>query len=104
MLAAIERYQNTQCITACRVQEPADDEVIDPSSKLTRSQSDQSSMECTGQTGLFHGGRTPQFTALKGSAANLLVPDTAAHLQRARGVMPPGVRAVLVAHWEPRWL
>lgn len=31
-----------------------------------------------------HGGPTSQLTGLKGSAANVLVPDTAAHLQGSR--------------------
>ena len=34
----------------------------------------------------IHGGPTLQLTGLKGSAANILVPDTTAHLQGSSGV------------------
>uniref|UniRef100_A0A6Q2Z8I9 Arrestin, beta 2a n=1 Tax=Esox lucius TaxID=8010 RepID=A0A6Q2Z8I9_ESOLU len=44
------------------------------------------SVGCAGQTGLIHGGPTLQLTGLKGSAANVLVPDTIAHLRRSSGV------------------
>ncbi|MBN3308071.1 DISC1 protein, partial [Amia calva] len=53
---------------------------------IQRSQSNQASMGCAGQTSPIHGGPTSQFTGLKGSAANVLVPDTTAHLQRSSGV------------------
>ena len=46
----------------------------------------------------IHGGPTSQFTGLKGPAANILVPDTTAHLQ---GSMPRQVRAVLAAKGGP---
>uniref|UniRef100_A0AAY5K1J4 CCHC-type domain-containing protein n=1 Tax=Esox lucius TaxID=8010 RepID=A0AAY5K1J4_ESOLU len=41
---------------------------------------------CAGQTSPIHGGPTSQLTGLEGSAANILVPDTTAHLQRSNGV------------------
>ncbi|XP_053538195.1 disks large homolog 3 isoform X3 [Ictalurus punctatus] len=50
------------------------------------SQSNRGSVGCDGQTSPIHGGPTLQLTGLKGSAANVLVPDTTAHLQRSCGV------------------
>ena len=38
------------------------------------------------QDRLIHGGPTSQLTGLKGSAANVLVPDTTEHFQRSSGV------------------
>ncbi|KAK3543232.1 hypothetical protein QTP70_014109 [Hemibagrus guttatus] len=53
---------------------------------ISRSQSNRASVGCAGQTSLIHGGPTSQLTGLKGSAANILVPDTTAHLQGSSGV------------------
>ncbi|KAK3569465.1 hypothetical protein QTP86_031433 [Hemibagrus guttatus] len=50
------------------------------------SQSNQASLGCAGQMTLIHGGPTSQLTGLEGSAANILVPDTTAHLQGTSGV------------------
>ena len=58
----------------------------DLASKFLRSQSNRASLKCAGQTSLIHGGPTSQLTGLKGSAANILVPDTTAHLQGSSGV------------------
>ncbi|KAK3561066.1 hypothetical protein QTP86_026371 [Hemibagrus guttatus] len=55
-------------------------------SKFPRSQSNQASVGCAEQTSLIHRGPTLQLTGLKGSAANILVPDTTAHLQGSSGV------------------
>ncbi|KAK3526241.1 hypothetical protein QTP70_020394 [Hemibagrus guttatus] len=41
---------------------------------------------CAGQTSPIHGGPTSQLRGLKGSAANIFVPDTTAHLQGSSGV------------------
>ena len=49
---------------------------VDLASKFSRSQSKS----------LIHGGPTSQLTGLKGSGANILVPDTTAHLQGSSGV------------------
>ena len=49
-------------------------------------QSNRASVGCAGQTSPIHGGPTSQLTGLKGSAANILVPDTTAHLQGSSGV------------------
>ncbi|KAK3541088.1 hypothetical protein QTP86_012747 [Hemibagrus guttatus] len=43
---------------------------------------------------------TSQLTGLKGSAANILVPDPTAHLQGSSGVQPRRVRAVLEDFWQ----
>lgn len=37
-------------------------------------------MGCAGPTNLIHGGSTSQLAGLKGSAANVVVPDTTGHL------------------------
>ena len=49
----------------------------------------------------IHGGPTLQLTGLKGSAANILVPDTPEHLQLLVESMPQRVRAVLAAKGGP---
>ncbi|KAK3534682.1 hypothetical protein QTP86_020344 [Hemibagrus guttatus] len=59
---------------------------VDLASKFPRSQSNPASVGCAGQKSLIHGGPTSQLTGLKGSAANILVPDTTAHLQGSSGV------------------
>ncbi|MBN3305358.1 IRF3 factor, partial [Amia calva] len=59
---------------------------VDLASKFPRSQSNRASVGCAGQTSPIHGGPTSQLTGLKGSAVNVLVPDTTAHLQRCSGV------------------
>ncbi|KAK3514617.1 hypothetical protein QTP70_021529, partial [Hemibagrus guttatus] len=41
--------------------------------------------ESNGQSSQIHRGPTSQLTGLKGSAANILVPDTTAHLQGSSG-------------------
>ena len=56
-------------------------------------------MGCAGQTSQIYGGPTSQLTGLKGSAANILVPDTTAHLQGSGGVH--GFRAGLAAKEGP---
>ena len=48
--------------------------------------SNRASVGCAEQTSPIHGGPTLQLTGLQGSAANILVPDTTAHLQGSRGV------------------
>ena len=55
-------------------------------SKFPRSQSNRASVGCAGQTSPIYGGSTSQLTGLKGSAANILVPDTTANFQGSRGV------------------
>jgi len=54
--------------------------------QFPRSQSNQASVGCAEQTSPIHTGPTLQLTGLKGSAANILVPDTTAHLQGSSGV------------------
>ncbi|KAK3520889.1 hypothetical protein QTP86_017021, partial [Hemibagrus guttatus] len=54
---------------------------VDSASKFPRSQSNPAFVGCAGQTGPIHGAPTSQLTGLKGSAANILVPDPTAHLQ-----------------------
>ena len=49
-------------------------------------QSNRASVGCAGQISPIHGGPTSQLTGLKGSAANILVPDITAHLQGSSGV------------------
>jgi len=39
-----------------------------------------------GPTNLIQGGPTSQLAGLKGSAANVMVPDTTGHIQRSYGV------------------
>ena len=68
-------------------------------SKFPRSQSNWASVGCAGQTSQIYGGPTSQLTGLKGSAANILVPDTTAHLQGSGGVH--GFRAGLAAKEGP---
>ncbi|XP_017345453.1 zinc finger CCHC domain-containing protein 9 isoform X3 [Ictalurus punctatus] len=53
----------------------------DLASKPPRAQSDRALVGCTGQTSPIHGCPTSQLAGLKVSAANVLVPDAAAHLQ-----------------------
>ncbi|KAK3564655.1 hypothetical protein QTP86_024529, partial [Hemibagrus guttatus] len=69
----------------------------------TKSQSNRASVGCAGQTSLIHGGPTSQLRGLvKGSADNILVPDTTAHLQ---GSDFPGLvlgqSQSLSSHWLP---
>ena len=52
----------------------------------SRIQSKRASVGCARQTSPIHEGPTSQLIGLKGSAANILVPDTTAHLQGSRGV------------------
>ncbi|KAK3555557.1 hypothetical protein QTP86_021782, partial [Hemibagrus guttatus] len=59
---------------------------VDSASKFLRSQSNPASVGCAGQTSLIHGGPTSQLAGLKGSAANILVPDPTALLQESSGV------------------
>lgn len=49
---------------------------VDLASKVLRSQANQASVGCAGQTSLIHGGPTSQFRWPKGSPANILVPGT----------------------------
>lgn len=49
--------------------------------KIPKSQSNRTSVRYAGQRSLIHGVPTSQLKGLKGSVANLLVPDTNAHLQ-----------------------
>ncbi|KAK3513688.1 hypothetical protein QTP70_028775 [Hemibagrus guttatus] len=51
-----------------------------------KSQFNRASVRCAGQTSPIHGGPTSQLKGLKGSSANILVPDTTAHLQGSSGV------------------
>ena len=53
---------------------------------FSRSQSNQASVGRAGQTNAIHEGPTSQLTALKGSAANILMPDTTAHLRGSSGI------------------
>lgn len=48
--------------------------------------SNRASVGCAEQTKPIHGGSTSNQTGLKGSAANILVPDTPTHLQGYTGV------------------
>ncbi|KAK3543536.1 hypothetical protein QTP70_023867, partial [Hemibagrus guttatus] len=78
--------ENVPCHKAKMVQEWIDErnngfEVLTLVSKFPRSQSNRASVGCTGQTSPIHGVPTSQLAGLKGSAANILVPDTTAHLQ-----------------------
>lgn len=50
-------------------------------SKLPRSQSNRASVGCDGQTSPVHGDSTSPLTRLTGFAADILAPDTTAHLQ-----------------------
>ena len=54
--------------------------------QFPRSQSNWESVGCAGQTSLIRGDPTSQLTGFKGSAPNILVPDTTAHLQGYSGV------------------
>ncbi|MCI4375370.1 hypothetical protein PGIGA_G00108680 [Pangasianodon gigas] len=76
------QQDNVPCYTAKIVQEWFEEhdrvQDVDLASKFPRSQSHRASVGCAGQTSLIHGGPTSQLTGLKGSAANVLVPDTTA--------------------------
>ena len=60
--------------------------VVDLASKFPISQSNRASAVCAGQTSPIQGGPTLQLTGFKGSAVNILVPDTTAHLRGSSGV------------------
>lgn len=66
---------------------------------VQRAQSNPASVECAEQTGLIHEGSTSQLTALKGSAANIEVPDTTEHLPA--GSSSWWVRVVLATDCDP---
>lgn len=63
-------------------------------SKFFRSHSNQASVECAGQLSLINGGPPLQPIQLKGCIANILVPDTTAHIVE---FMLRWFRAVLAA-------
>ncbi len=56
---------------------------VDLVSIFPRSQSNWAYVHCAGKTTQIHGGPTSQLTGLKGSAANILVPDTTGHRHRS---------------------
>ncbi|KAK3515693.1 hypothetical protein QTP70_028532 [Hemibagrus guttatus] len=85
------QQDNAPCHKAKMVQEWFDEhnnefEVLTWPPNFPRSQSNRASVGCAGQTRPIHGGPTSQLRELKGSAANILVPDTTAHLQGSSGV------------------
>ena len=81
------QQDNAPCHTAKNVQEWFEErdrvQGVALASKFPRFQSDRASVGCAGKTSLILGGPTSQLTGLKGSAANVLVPDTRGHLQRS---------------------
>lgn len=66
---------------------------------VQRAESNPASVECAEQTALIHEGSTSQLTALKGSAANIEVPDTTEHLPA--GSKSWWVRVVLATDCDP---
>ncbi|KAK3529425.1 hypothetical protein QTP70_031116, partial [Hemibagrus guttatus] len=78
---------NASCHTAKIVQEWSEEH--DKSSRLPNSP-DLNLIEylwdVLNKQSLIHGGPTSQLKGLKGSAADILVPDTTAHLQKSCGV------------------
>ncbi|KAK3552505.1 hypothetical protein QTP86_012635 [Hemibagrus guttatus] len=82
---------NAPCHKAEMVQEWFDDhnnqfEVLTPPPNSPDLNPNPVSVGCAGQTSPIHKGPTSQLTGLKGSAANILVPDPTAHLQGSSGV------------------
>lgn len=84
-----KRHQNRQCTAVLSTwgtggKEP---KVANPACKRSRSQYNLAPMGRTGQINLIQRVPTPQSTAPKGPADNILGPDTTAHPLRSGGVM-----------------
>lgn len=63
---------------------------VDLDFESNRSQSSWTSVGCAGQTSLIHRDSSSELTGLKGSPANIMVPNTRAHLQESSGVHASG--------------
>ena len=100
------QQDNVPCQKAKKVQEWFEKNKfqVDLASKASSSQSNLTSVGCPGQTSQLHGGPISQLKGLRGSVANILLPDTTAHNQGSLESIPRRVRAVSAAEpWPKRY-